>query len=129
MRNLSTARSNAISAGFSGTGRLRSVEIHRVVKRSFATFAFAGLPGPATLSCGGDDEVRNTVDCAEICGRFSECVTDIDVTACTDECEDRADADDLIADRADACEECIRGRSCAEAASCWSDCPVVPAQD
>jgi hypothetical protein len=87
----------------------------------------------ATLACGADDtkeEVKNTVNCAEICQKYSDCVTDIDVSSCTDQCEDRADVDEAYATQAGTCENCLDGRACGEAQSqgCWQGCPPVPTQ-
>jgi hypothetical protein len=53
-------------------------------------------------------------------------VTDIDVTDCTDYCEDRADADPDVERSADACDDCIEDKSCAEASACIPDCALVP---
>lgn len=72
-------------------------------------------------ACG---EASRTVNCAEICSRYSDCVTDIDVTACTNECEDQADADASYESRASTCEDCLDGKACMEAESCWASCPV-----
>jgi hypothetical protein len=77
----------------------------------------------APLAC---EESANTVDCFQVCSRFSDCVTEIDTTECTDACEDRADASEDVELRARACEDCLEDRSCAEAEGCWADCPVVP---
>jgi hypothetical protein len=60
------------------------------------------------------EEVGNTVDCFRICDRYSECMTDIDVTSCTDTCEDRADEDEAVETDLKQCEACVDNGSCAE---------------
>ncbi len=75
------------------------------------------------LAC---EEIGNTVDCFRICDRYSECVTDIDVSSCTDSCEDRADEDEAVETRLEQCEVCVDEGSCAEVDGCWASCPVVP---
>ena len=75
------------------------------------------------------DEVSNTVDCAQICNKYDSCVSDIDETACTDQCEDLADQDDNYEAAASSCEDCLSDKSCTDAESCWAGCPAVPASD
>lgn len=91
---------------------------------------FASLAGlfvsPVIFACGADDEISRTVDCAEICSKYSECLTDIDTTDCTDYCEDQADANESIEQAAADCEDCIDDRSCAEATQCIPSCALVP---
>lgn len=87
-----------------------------------------------TPGCGDDDpidEVDQRVDCLEICDRYSECVEEIDVTACTDACEERIDVEPGLEAQADQCEDCLDNRSCGEIedAGCFDNCPVVPLQD
>ena len=72
------------------------------------------------------DEVKNTVNCSVICDRYDDCVKDIDVVACADKCEDKADNDKSYAVAAQRCEKCASGKACNEASGCWADCPVVP---
>lgn len=84
--------------------------------------------------CGDEDpieELGQVADCAEICGRYDECITEIDLTACTDACEDRIEVDSSVGAQANTCEDCLDGRSCAEieTAGCFDECPVVPLQD
>lgn len=88
----------------------------------------SGLACVSATACG-DEDLTNTVDCAQICNRFSDCVTEIDVTQCIDTCEVRADRSDEVEARTELCEECIDGASCEEAEPCWDDCPVVPVLD
>ncbi|MEZ4232952.1 MAG: hypothetical protein R3B89_27480 [Polyangiaceae bacterium] len=85
----------------------------------------------AIVGCGDDnsliEEANNTVDCGQICSTYSDCVTDIDVTDCTDYCEDEADKSEQTEDRVQACEDCLDDKSCSEAAmSCWDNCAFVP---
>jgi len=78
----------------------------------------------AAAGCSG--EAERTVECAQICEKYDNCVRDIDVIACTDACEDAAQDDRRVATRAGACEVCVDGATCNEAQACWSNCPVVP---
>jgi hypothetical protein len=78
------------------------------------------------LGCSNDNEVDRTFDCREICDQYSDCVTDIDVTECTDHCEDEADAHSNVEQAVDTCEDCVDGRSCDEMASCIPACELVP---
>ena len=88
-----------------------------------ATLAVAGCSSDNSLI----EEANNTVDCAQICDSYSDCVTDIDVTECTDYCEDQADSSEATEDRVQSCEDCLDDKSCSEAAvSCWDNCAFVP---
>lgn len=78
-------------------------------------------------ACSEDSEAGRTVDCAQICSAYSECVTDIDELSCASECEDKADADSSYQQSASACEVCLEGKACAEAEPCWASCPAMPA--
>jgi hypothetical protein len=85
-------------------------------------------------ACGDEDpieEVEQLADCAEICSRYGDCIEEIDLTACTDACEDRIETDSSVGARARVCEDCLDGRTCAEveSAGCFTACPVVPLQD
>jgi hypothetical protein len=95
------------------------------MKRIMAA-ALAVFFGQLLFGCGDDNEVDRTFDCGSICARYSDCVTDIDLTECTDHCEDEADRNPNIEQAVDACDDCIEGRSCAEAAECIPDCALVP---
>lgn len=72
---------------------------------------------------------NDVIDCFEICSRYNECVERIDVTECTDLCEDRSDASDAVRDQANRCEDCIEAGACPDIEGCWADCPVVPVPD
>jgi hypothetical protein len=83
----------------------------------------------ATLACSGDNEVDRTLDCHDICSRYSECFdSSYDVDGCRDSCEDQADADAEFEERVDGCESCIDEASCVDGTfSCTDDCVgVVP---
>jgi hypothetical protein len=86
----------------------------------------AAVLGHVLLACSDDNEADRTFDCGSICSRYSECVTDIDVSECTDYCEDQAEADADAEAAADACDDCIEDKSCAESSACISDCSLVP---
>jgi hypothetical protein len=77
------------------------------------------------------DETVGTITCAEICGKYSDCIAEIDVSECTDRCEDGFDSDPATEEAAEACENCVSDRSCEEirAAGCFDNCPVVPGVD
>jgi hypothetical protein len=78
-------------------------------------------------ACSEDSEAGRTVDCAQICSAYSECITEVDELSCTSECEDKADADSSYQQSASACEVCLEGKACAEAEPCWASCPAMPA--
>jgi hypothetical protein len=90
---------------------------HGIALGLLGFWLFAAVPGCT-------DEVARTVDCGEVCSRYSDCIKEIDVTACTAECEDQADADASYESRASTCEDCLDGKTCMEAESCWATCPV-----
>jgi hypothetical protein len=99
-----------------------------------ATLAVAFVGALVAGACGDEDpveEVEQLADCAEICGRYGDCIESIDLTACTDACEDRIEADRAVGARARSCEDCLDGRTCAEveSAGCFEECPVVPLRD
>lgn len=77
--------------------------------------------------CERDSEAGRTVDCATICTKYSECITELDVSSCTSECEDMADADSAYQERAASCTECANEKTCKEAEPCWANCPDMPA--
>ena len=99
------------------------------MSRYFTILAFT-LSSFSMFACGeeAEEELRNTVNCAKICGKYDECVAETDVSACTDSCENNADANEAYARQASQCDSCTDG-ACAEIQSCWASCPVVPAQD
>lgn len=94
---------------------------------AFVAFAIAACSDDAAEE--SIEEVQNSVDCAQICAKYDDCVADIDETACADSCEDLADSDESYESAADACENCVEDKACSDAASCWANCPVVPAGD
>lgn len=69
----------------------------------------------------------DTVDCFRACNAYSDCVADIDVTECTDICEDRADASQATEDALATCDACLEDRSCQEIdeAGCFDNCPIA----
>lgn len=79
----------------------------------------------AASGCGAEDEIAAVEDCASVCNEYSECVEDIDVTECTDRCEDMAESD-ASQSALDQCDDCIEETSCAEAAACIPECPIIP---
>jgi hypothetical protein len=82
-----------------------------------------------TLGILGCDEADETIDCAQICSKYNDCIDDdVDQTECIDQCEDKADRNDDAADAVDDCENCLDGTSCVEATfQCGIQCaPFLP---
>ena len=97
--------------------------------RHFTILAFT-LSSLSLFACGeeAEEELRNTVNCSKICAKYDECVAEIDTSACTDSCENNADANETYARQASQCDSCVEG-ACAEVQGCWASCPVVAVQD
>ena len=90
--------------------------------------ALCSLAGLLALPLACDNEIN----CVQICQRYQECDTNIDVTECTNLCEDRTDDNDNARVAAERCEDCLDRGSCAETTSCFdpgTDCPVVVVRD
>ena len=87
-----------------------------------AVSAFLLAPG-----CDRNTEAGRTVDCAKICSKYSECIESLDKLSCTNECEDKADADSAYQTRAADCTDCLSDKTCKEAEPCWTMCPSMPA--
>jgi len=96
----------------------------------YFTVALFIVSSLSVFACGeeAEEELRNTVNCSKICAKYDECVAEIDVSSCTDACENNADANEAYARQASQCDSCVDG-ACAEVQGCWASCPVVPAQD
>lgn len=77
--------------------------------------------------CDQDSEAGRTFDCAKICSKYDECITKLDVTSCTSECEDQADANPAYQENAASCTACTGDKTCKDAESCWASCPDMPA--
>ncbi|MCB9537372.1 MAG: hypothetical protein H6704_14055 [Myxococcales bacterium] len=93
------------------------------------TILVAALAVGGATACGeAADEANEVINCAQICETYQDCVdSDLDVSDCTDRCEDRIDDDDDGRARAQMCEDCLDGRSCAEGVACTPDCAgLVP---
>lgn len=76
----------------------------------------------------GSDSFDAAKDCQQICQKYEDCVdSDFDVSACANNCRDRADVDSAFDAKADACESCIdTNESCAESgAQCTAECAAV----
>lgn len=81
------------------------------------------------LACGDDgnevqDEIEGTADCTQICAKYNECESNVDETGCIDLCEDAADETEAGENAAENCEDCLDGKTCDQAESCWATCPV-----
>ena len=92
--------------------------------------------GPALLLAAGAifggaacDAVDSAFDCQAACSKYKDCFqTDYNVGQCRDNCRQQASNDDSFRHKADVCEACIDGQSCAAATfSCTADCAgIVP---
>ena len=100
-------------------------------QRLLAVGIAAGLIAVSVGACGeAEDEITNTIDCAQVCEQWNDChgdseSLDVDIDECTDTCEDRADADDNFEEEIDDCEECLDDAD-NECGSCWAFCPGFP---
>jgi len=98
-------------------------------KKAVAMFLGAALAAVVSfVGAGGCDEVQNTWNCSDLCNRYQDCFdTAYDTGACTDRCEDLADANQNIDERANNCQNCLNDNSCAGAAFNCPDCAgIVP---
>lgn len=102
-----------------------------MIRRILALGMAAGVIVLSVGACGDvEEEIRNTIDCAQVCDQWNDCFgdtdeVDVDITECTDTCEDRADADQAFEDAIDDCEDCLDDAA-NECTSCWSLCPEFP---
>lgn len=98
--------------------------------RKLGFFCALGLVSFSVAACSEVvDEVTNTVSCADVCDRYSECFDkDYDVSACTDRCEDDADASEERETRLEACDDCMDDTSCSGAVfNCATECVgIIP---
>jgi len=85
-----------------------------------------GLLSTVVVAACAADEI---IDCEQVCDRYSDCVTDIDVSECRRRCEDDSRNSDDFDVRIERCSNCTDDRTCAEAESCWDDCPIDPVPD
>jgi hypothetical protein len=82
---------------------------------------FFGAFGVGFVGCGSVDQA---FDCQSVCSKYQTCFkADYDVGACRDRCRNK-----VSQEKADACESCISGKSCAPATfSCAIECAdIVP---
>lgn len=85
--------------------------------------------GGAGLIAGGCSSVDNFFDCQAVCTKYRDCYdSGYDVGACRDRCRASSEADASFEQKANVCEACIDGMSCAGATfNCATDCAgVVP---
>lgn len=84
------------------------------------------IVGFGLLTASGCDEINEALDCEQMCEKMKSCIDDdIDVSDCSERCEDRVD-DNALADKLDACTDCLdEGVSCREVAHECSVCDVV----
>jgi hypothetical protein len=106
---------------------MRRLTMKRTVNWLLSGILFSGIAG--LVGCGEAEEAYN---CATICETYDDCAdelnVDIDVTACTSECETEADESEDFKSDAEACQECIdQNASCVENVPCVNECAgVVP---
>jgi len=69
-------------------------------KKAVAMFLGAALAAVVSfVGAGGCDEVQNTWNCSDLCNRYQDCFDSAyDTGACTDRCEDLADANQNLDD-------------------------------
>lgn len=96
-----------------------------LVRNIFLAVTLLFLP----IACGDDgnevqDEIEGTADCTQICSRYNTCEANVDESGCIDLCEDAADKTEAGENAAEACEDCLDGKTCEESESCWANCPV-----
>ena len=88
-----------------------------------------GFAGGAVglFSSAGCDSADAAFDCASVCGRYRDCFdATYDVSACRTRCRDASANDATVRQRADACDACIGGMSCAGATfNCAQDCSAI----
>jgi hypothetical protein len=93
----------------------------------FAAVLCFGLA--AVIGCSAADEVKDEIDCQQVCKRYSECFnSDYDVDACQDKCENNAGSDDDKRAKLRSCDDCIDDKSCTDATfNCATECAgIVP---
>jgi hypothetical protein len=106
---------------------MRRLAMKRTMNWLLSGILFSGIAG--LVGCGEAEEAYN---CATICETYDDCAdelnVDIDVTACTSECETEADESEDFKSDAEACQECIdQNASCLENVPCVNECRgVVP---
>jgi hypothetical protein len=86
-----------------------------MLKRSLLWMALA-----MAAATGCDDKV---FDCLDICSTRQACIAvDIDVTDCSDRCDDFASQSDANANRVESCNECLDARVCSLQPQCAALC-------
>ncbi len=99
----------------------KSFKITLILSLMLAAFTGGG--------CSAADEVKNTIDCNQVCQRYADCFkSDHDVDGCSDKCENNADNDEERQRKLRMCDACIDDRSCTSATfNCADDClGIVP---
>jgi hypothetical protein len=86
-----------------------------------------GLLVGAALTPAGCGDVDAAFDCQAACSKYRDCYDkDFDVGHCRDNCRNAAKNDADIKNKADQCEACIDGMSCAGATfSCATTCGPI----
>jgi hypothetical protein len=102
-----------------------------MINMFFKKLAVLVVLGLGMAACGDDDPITavdRSTDCANICGKYGDCVggDDFDEDECQDQCSDMKSDDDTS--DIDQCEECVDDKSCVDSAfQCLSECAgIVP---
>lgn len=95
----------------------------------FAAMLCFGLSAVSVVGCSAAEDVKDEVDCRQVCSRYSDCFdSEFDVSACQDKCEDNADTSEARRNKLRACDDCIDDKSCTSATfNCATECAgIVP---
>ncbi len=76
---------------------------------------------------GGCSAASRVLNCSTICDRYEQCIdSELDTGQCVKTCERKGAEDQSFAQKAEACKQCLAGRSCVGASACVLDCvPVI----
>jgi hypothetical protein len=86
------------------------------------------LTASVLSGCGDNgliDELNVLEDCEDVCSKYDECVSETDISDCTDRCEDDTDSTPEGMERLDDCAGCLEERSCAEGTLCIPQCSFI----
>ena len=88
--------------------------------------AFVFVTAALLASTSGCSAIGEAIDCDQMCNQLQVCVDgDLDVSRCTNRCEDKAD-NDALREQLDDCTDCLdRDYACAEIPEHCSACQAV----
>lgn len=97
----------------------------RTLPQRITASLFAALALLA-LSSSGCSEIGEAIDCEQMCEQIQVCIdSDLDVSRCTDRCEDKAD-NDRLRNQLDDCTDCLdHDYACAEVPAHCESCQSV----